>query len=164
MQPEAVEVIVWIADDESTRSYDASIMSIHTELDLALLHTSKHLPITKSHQMMGASPSIGDTTLMVGYGRRPGTDPGVRSLISAAVTKVRPSHFIVRPRSLSGACLGDSGAPVWGWSKAGDPGDPELLGILVAGAESCQGPDKVVMLAPVQGWLRRFMAQQILTK
>jgi S1-C subfamily serine protease len=124
--------------------------------DLAVLRTSEVLPLPSEALPLPRTPVIGDDACLIGFGMRPGITRGFRSDVPVFVSKVGESTFIVRPTAAVGACIGDSGAPIWGTSP---DGVPELLGILVAGSESCRGPDKAVVVKHVADWLRAAMTQ-----
>lgn len=95
--------------------------------------------------------SVGDEVSIVGFGMRPAFLPRGEPL-PAYVYRTEQEHFFIRPTDGFGACLGDSGAPVWG--RLPHESEPRLLGVLVRGASGCEGPDQVVRLAALGDWLK----------
>ena len=129
---------------DGSRVESATLERIHDRLDLALLTASSSLRPEKV-QVQLTTPTVGQPATLIGFGSRQGRDPGIRGDIELKVTQVREGTFLVRPVEAMGACLGDSGAPVWLMTP-----QPKLLGVLVAGSESCAGPDKVLTLKSVE--------------
>lgn len=147
----APRVSVAFGAERSARSERGRVKVVarHPTLDIALLRVSAPVR-TRGPRPVGGSPRLGDAVAVIGYGERADVGPGQRRVIPLSVTKVQAEFFLIRPAVGDGACAGDSGAPVW---ALGATGRPRLLGVMVAGADDCHGPDKVIPLDALASWL-----------
>lgn len=121
----------------------------HAELDLALLQTERVIGLPPPVMVLAAdAPKPGEPAFIAGYGlTEAGTRESLRSL-GALVIEVNYSEITVQG-SGGGACVGDSGGPLF--TRDGT-GETTLLGVLSKGSASCLGRDVYIDVSDVREW------------
>jgi hypothetical protein len=124
----------------------------HESLDLLLLTLAKPVPNVTPFRWSDAPPKqlIGQLAQLAGFGASLSAPPGNRGFLVERITSVSDTLIEVDGHGRSGACGGDSGGPLL---VRGEDGQPEVVGILHGGSQSCVGRDQFVPLQLAQAWL-----------
>lgn len=124
-------------------------VQIHSNLDAALIHLSEPLPEQISPiRAEGASLRNGQFVEVAGYGRTEHGEGG-HQLQFAVLNLTSVTPLATDGFGHSGACDGDSGAPLLVWSAEG----LVLAGVLTRGSASCRGVDEFVNIADIHPWI-----------
>jgi hypothetical protein len=99
-------------------------------------------------------PELGELVVIAGFGWTESDSPGTLRFAAESVERVAAPFVDVRGENGSGACLADSGGPLFGRDAHG-----ELVsyGLLSEGSADCQGTDRYVLTSELDAWLRSFM-------
>lgn len=123
---------------------------VHTELDLALLEIERAPDMTTSPTMSlsAAAPKPGESAFIAGYGLTEANTRESLRRLSAQVIEVNGDEITVQGTG-GGACVGDSGGPLF---TIRESGEAMLLGVLSKGSASCLGRDVYVDASGVREW------------
>jgi hypothetical protein len=137
------------------REVDVRGVSVHPELDLALLELERRnlaevfaAPLPLHLEALDDS-WVGATVELAGFGASEVGALGHLAFVTEQVVRLEPDHVVVDGRGQTGACVGDSGGPLLGRTSAGRS---EVLALLDAGSASCTGEDFYTRLDRVASW------------
>jgi len=134
-------------DDACLHFVEANVVS-HPRLDLALVF----FPDPTPHASVPVATNLPDGNaplLLAGYGTtEAGTHGDFRALPATIV--VRHSEAVTVQGHGGGACIGDSGGPLF---AVGEDRAMTLLGTLSNGSASCLGQDSYILAAAARDWL-----------
>jgi hypothetical protein len=129
----------------------------HPALDIAVVHVAHDLLKTVGPEgpfrvvpAMTGPPSIGRRGEIVGVGATERGRPADRQFATARIEAVELETFTVTTGLNSGACFGDSGAPLF---MIDEHGQVAVAGFLSSGDASCAGLDTFVRADRVSAWL-----------
>lgn len=151
--PHAGEV-TFAAGDGSVTAIGDEIHE-HPALDLVLIRVSSSLASSSIQPIPWISRDSslsreGQVVQLGGLGADEAGQSGKLSFVVETVTAIEEDAFRVDGMGRSGACGGDSGAPVL---IRGEHGRVEIEGVVSAGARSCVGVDEATRLDTVTDWL-----------
>jgi hypothetical protein len=126
---------------------EATAVATSGSLDLAVIRTG---PSTGSTAPPCTQlPSVGTPGIIAGYGLAEGGLLGVRHFLETEVVSTAGDVIAVQARSAAGACVGDSGGPLF--VKQGDQWC--VAGALSTGSIDCRGLDRYQSIASSVDWI-----------
>ncbi len=150
------QITIFIGDplDEGAPAATVGAIARHETLDVALLSLDFHgrAPvITPVPLLEGALDDswIGARVELAGYGVVDSGDAGILSFATETIARLEPDHVVVTGQGESGACVGDSGGPLFGTTP---DGRVRVLGLLDDGAASCLGLDRYTRVDRIADW------------
>jgi hypothetical protein len=147
---------VFLGDPLDVAAPKAAVAEIarHDALDVALLSVDFH------GRASGAAPVpllegalddgwVGAEVELAGYGVGDDGDAGILTFATEAIAALEADHVVVTGQGESGACVGDSGGPLFGTTR---DGRVRVLGLLDDGADSCLGQDRYTRVDRLRDW------------
>jgi len=163
LEPAQVEVEfgpVVFSGDECAAPLQITPQSIarHPELDVALLRleaSDVSLLAEDRVELSGGATGASDGVWIAGFGIDEEGISGVRRFAESSVGEVSGTTITVESEHERGACLGDSGGPLF----VNEEGEWNLAGVLSRGSASCTGEDEYVRLdvAEMSDWIETEM-------
>ena len=154
--PDANAAAVFLGDPLDPAAPRATVSAIarHDALDVALLSVDFH------GRALGAAPIpllegalddswLGATVDLAGYGVGDDGDAGILSFATETIAILDPDHVVVTGGGDSGACVGDSGGPLFATTR---DGRVRVLGLLDDGSASCLGQDRYTRVDRLRDW------------
>ena len=126
----------------------AEVSGLSQELDAAWLEISEPL---LSPSTVGSPPEVGDDALIAGFGLNQDNVVGSLAFLNTRIISISPSAITVDSGPDAGACVGDSGGPLF--YRPGEDGQYRLIGILREGSSGCKGKDVFENIVPIREWL-----------
>lgn len=124
----------------------------HPSLDLALLFF-EDFSAAEPPTLASSLPTLASEVALAGYGLTEDGTVGALRWSRANVIRVTASVIEVDAAGRAGACVGDSGGPLW----IDVPGAGiTLLGVLARGSPTCTETDEYVPASAVRPWLDRL--------
>ncbi|HEY3500903.1 MAG TPA: trypsin-like serine protease [Polyangiaceae bacterium] len=146
-----VSVVAGSPFEPSVRGGAADRIRLHPRLDIALLDVSwlaaSNGPFVPLERGELVDAWVGTPVELAGFGES-GSELGTLAFAVEPVARLETDHIVVDGAGASGACLGDSGGPLFGATPAG----VRVLGILDYGAASCVGEDFYTRVDRLWDW------------
>ncbi|MCP4600816.1 MAG: trypsin-like serine protease [Proteobacteria bacterium] len=135
----------------------ASVVESHPSLDLMLvkLETQPPAELVNVEPLVPLSREMGDRFLnglaqVAGYGELEDGTIGERRFLVEPIIKIDADSITIDGSGKSGACIGDSGAPLL---VRDVDGLPRVIGLLSTGSQNCVGIDIFTRLDIVDDWI-----------
>lgn len=142
--PETDDCAPLVAQDRT----DSVSPRLHPQRDIAVVTT--HASLGVATPVCAAPPQPGIRGIVAGYGLDENARLGTRRFLFTRVVSVSDDAIEVRATTEAGACVGDSGGPLF----VEQDGAWCVVGILSTGSASCRASDRYVPLLPLSDWLR----------
>jgi secreted trypsin-like serine protease len=133
---------------QPTTLAQATLRQLSTELDIALLETDA--PMLHAAPF-GEDVAAGDAALIAGFGLNEHREVGVLRFLDTTVTEVTEHYITIDSGDDAGACVGDSGGPLF--HRVSDDAPYRLIGILSKGSLQCNRVDVYTGVVPIRRWL-----------
>jgi hypothetical protein len=130
---------------------------VHPAGDLALLELVEPDQVAaESVRPLGFRRSlddtlVGTTAMLAGVGLTERQTRGDLRIVEEPIVELDDAYVVVDGRGTTGACVGDSGGPVFETNVGGDVA--VVLGVLSKGAKNCRGRDSYLRLDVYAQWL-----------
>jgi len=154
--PDMSAATVFLGDPLDPAAARATVRAIarHDALDVALLSVDFHgraLASAPIPLLEGALDDswVGATVDLAGYGVGDDGDAGILSFATETIAGLDPDHVVVSGAGESGACVGDSGGPLFATTK---DGRVRVLGLLDDGSATCLGQDRYTRVDRLRDW------------
>lgn len=125
-------------------------ITVHPTYDLALLHSApSELEQAPTMSLSKRSPTAGQQSYIAGFGLTEDATLGDLRALPATILDVNSGTITVQAEG-GGACVGDSGGPLYAVSEV--TSEPILFGVLSTGSASCLHHDQYVDTATLGAW------------
>lgn len=141
----------WGVDDRSS-GVRVTHVHKHPERDVMLMSLEERRGV--SMPIGTAAITIDSELVMAGYGVRSDGSSGVLEFLQATVLEISRAHIRVSAGEGRGACVGDSGGPLF---RIHSDRSAEVVGILSSGSPTCVGYDDYVRADSLKQWLEQVL-------
>jgi hypothetical protein len=130
-------------------TFGATLVEIEPSFDAAILEIDS--PVLTPVEILSTPPLAGEYAIIAGYGLNEDNTVGTLSFLDTTIDAVSGREITVDSGETSGACVGDSGGPLFYRPSPGE--EYYLIGVLSKGSSGCTGKDLFVTAAAIENEL-----------